>query len=393
MSSRDAAPAGQGEADWQSQGSQWLSGVKEAAMNSLGPGGKKDEDEQYSPFAGLEKSQVLQECRAFNDPQLNPRLCSQLITKILYMLGQGEQLSRSESTSIFFGVTKLFQAKDDHLRRMIYLVMKELNPSAEEVIIVTATLTKDMNSKQDLYRANAIRVLCKIISLTDPSMLNAIERHLKQALVDKNAFVAASALVSGIQLMRVNAEVVKRWVNEVQTVLTSDNQTVQYHALALLHMIKKHDRLAVSKIVGSLARAPIKSPYAQCLLIRFVKKVMEEDGYGARRSCRRRRARAPARARRPSQCRSRRRRRRRALTRVAARRPRPARPPSRRARALAQRQQRARPDAARVPRGHAAPQVRPRDLRGRQRALRAAKRDAARALAGDHSPPALPLLD
>mmetsp|Transcript_18958 Transcript_18958/g.55693 ORF Transcript_18958/g.55693 Transcript_18958/m.55693 type:complete len:886 (-) Transcript_18958:349-3006(-) len=237
----------------------------------------------YSPFAGLQKSAVLQECRIFNDPQLNARVCAQLITKILYLLGQGEMLTRSESTEIFFGATKLFQAKDDHLRRMIYLLMKELNPSAEEVIIVTATLTKDMNSKHDLYRANAIRVLSKIISQTDPSMLAQIERHLKQALVDKNAFVAASALVSGIQLIRVNAEVVKRWVNEVQTALQSDNQTVQYHALALLHMIKKQDRLAVSKIVASLTRSPIKSPYAQCLLIRFVKKVMDEDGSGSER--------------------------------------------------------------------------------------------------------------
>lgn len=282
MSARDAQGAVEGEqeqADWQTQGQQWLSGVKEAALSTLAAGGKKDEDEVYSPFATLQKSQVLQECRVFNDPQLNPVLCTQLITKILYLLGQGEGLTRSESTEIFFGVTKLFQAKDDKLRRMIYLVMKELNPTAEEVIIVTATLIKDMNSKQDLYRANAIRVLSKIISQTDPTMLVQIERHLKQALVDRNAFVAASALVSGIHLIRVNAEVVKRWVNEVQTALQSDNTTVQYHALALLHMIKKQDRLAVSKIVASLARAPIKSALAQCLLIRFVKKVMDEDGY------------------------------------------------------------------------------------------------------------------
>jgi len=288
MNPRDPSPVppGGGEmqpTDWQTQGQQWLSGVREAALSTLASGGKKDEDEVYSPFMGLQKSTLLQECRVFNDPQLNPRTCAQLITKILFLLGQGEMLTRSESTEIFFGATKLFQAKDDHLRRMIYLLMKELNPSAEEVIIVTATLTKDMNSKQDLYRANAIRVLSKIISQTDPSMLSAIERHLKQALVDKNSFVAASALVSGIQLIRVNAEVVKRWVNEVQTALTSDNMTVQYHALALLHMIKKQDRLAVSKIVSSLTRSPIKSPYAQCLLIRFVKKVMDEEGGGGER--------------------------------------------------------------------------------------------------------------
>mmetsp|Transcript_22125 Transcript_22125/g.60750 ORF Transcript_22125/g.60750 Transcript_22125/m.60750 type:complete len:785 (-) Transcript_22125:289-2643(-) len=133
-----------------------------------------------------------------------------------------------------------------------------------------------MNSKIDLNRANALRVLGAIIARTDPTMLAQIERHLKQALVDKNCFVAASALVSGIHLMSVNGEVVRRWVNEVQTALASDNPSVQYHALALLHQIKRQDRLAVSKVVASLTRTPLKSPLAHCLLIRFAKAMMED---------------------------------------------------------------------------------------------------------------------
>ena len=66
---------------------------------------------------------------------------------------------------------------------------------------------------------------------------------------------------------------VKRWVNEVQTALQSDNNSVQYHALALLHQIKKQDRLAVSKVVASLTRTPLKSAMAQCLLIRYARRV------------------------------------------------------------------------------------------------------------------------
>jgi len=64
---------------------------------------------------------------------------------------------------VFFSVTKLFQNKDTNLRRMVYLCIKDICPSADEVIIVTSSLMKDMNSKTDLYRANAVRVLCKII--------------------------------------------------------------------------------------------------------------------------------------------------------------------------------------------------------------------------------------
>lgn len=39
---------------------------------------------------------------------------------------------------------------------------------ADDVIIVTSSLTKDMTGKEDGYRAAAIRALCKI---TDSSML------------------------------------------------------------------------------------------------------------------------------------------------------------------------------------------------------------------------------
>ena len=50
------------------------------------------------------------------------------------------------------------------LRRMVYLVLKELTPMADEqhVIMVMSSLLKDINSKTDLYRANAIRVMTGI---------------------------------------------------------------------------------------------------------------------------------------------------------------------------------------------------------------------------------------
>ena len=79
---------------------------------------------------------------------------------------------------MFFSVTKLYQSKDANLRRMVYLVIKDVCPGSDEVIIITSSLMKDMNSKTDLYRSNAIRVLCSII---DSQLLGQIERYLKQA--------------------------------------------------------------------------------------------------------------------------------------------------------------------------------------------------------------------
>ncbi|XP_058069047.1 coatomer subunit gamma-2 isoform X2 [Magnolia sinica] len=238
---------------------------------------KKDDDrdeEEYSPFLGIEKGAVLQEARVFNDPQLDARRCSQVITKLLYLLNQGETFTKVEATEVFFAVTKLFQSKDTGLRRMVYLMIKELSPSADEVIIVTSSLMKDMNSKTDMYRANAIRVLCRI---TDGTLLTQIERYLKQAIVDKNPVVASAALVSGVHLLQTNPEIVKRWSNEVQEAVQSRAALVQFHALALLHQIRQNDRLAVSKLVTSLTRGTVRSPLAQCLLIRYASQVIRES--------------------------------------------------------------------------------------------------------------------
>ncbi|MCD7449341.1 hypothetical protein HAX54_051282, partial [Datura stramonium] len=196
-----------------------------------------------------------------------------VITKLLYLLNQGETFTKVEATEVFFAVTKLFQSKDIGLRRMVYLMIKELSPSADEVIIVTSSLMKDMNSRTDTYRANAIRVLCQI---TDGTLLTQIERYLKQAIVDKNPVVASAALVSGIHLLQTNPEIVKRWSNEVQEAVQSRVALVQFHALALLHQIRQNDRLAVSKLVTSLTRGTVRSPLAQCLLIRYTSQVIRE---------------------------------------------------------------------------------------------------------------------
>ncbi|CAI9769885.1 unnamed protein product [Fraxinus pennsylvanica] len=235
----------------------------------------RDDEVEYSPFMGIEKGAVLQEARLFNDPQLDARRCSQVIMKLLYLLNQGETFTKTEATEVFFAVTKLFQSRDTGLRRMVYLMIKEISPSADEVIIVTSSLMKDMNSRTDMYRANAIRVLCQI---TDGTLLTQIERYLKQAIVDKNPVVSSAALVSGIHLLQSNPEIVKRWSNEVQEAVQSRAALVQFHALALLHQIRQNDRLAVSKLVTSLTKGSVRSPLAQCLLIRYTSQVIRESG-------------------------------------------------------------------------------------------------------------------
>mmetsp|Transcript_7106 Transcript_7106/g.10182 ORF Transcript_7106/g.10182 Transcript_7106/m.10182 type:complete len:958 (-) Transcript_7106:212-3085(-) len=265
------------------------SGLAEAVMKEIQQVAEKFKDDdieegQYvSPYAHLEKAAVLQEARIFHDSTAvreNPRKCCTVIAQLLHLQNTGQFLNSNEATDVFFGVTKLFMSDDASLRRMVYLFIKEVaetcNP--DDVIIVTSSLTKDMTCDVDLYRANALRVLVRII---DGAMLGAIERYVKQAIVDSSSQVSSSALVSSVHLFKAsseNANVVKRWIGEVQEATASSNTMVQFHAMQLLYQIKMSDRLGVSKLVQQFSsRNSLKSPLAIVCLLRYAHKLLDDE--------------------------------------------------------------------------------------------------------------------
>ena len=245
---------------------------------------KVEEDEPYiSPYAQLEKATVLQEARIFHDPTAvreNPRKCCTVIAQLLHLQNTGQYLSSTEATDVFFGVTKLFMSDDASLRRMVYLFIKDVaetcNP--DDVIIVTSCLTKDMTCDVDLYRGNALRVLVRIV---DAAMLGAIERYVKQAIVDSSGQVSSSALVSASHLFVSSPEcaaVVRRWISEATEATSSLNEMVQFHAMQLLYQIKSNDRLGVSRLVTQYSqRNTLRSPLALVLLVRYTLKLLHDE--------------------------------------------------------------------------------------------------------------------
>ncbi|KAM3968619.1 nonclathrin coat protein gamma1-COP [Aphomia sociella] len=235
---------------------------------------KKEEEDHGSYLQNLDKTTLQQEARYFNSTPVNPRKCVHILTKIIYLVNQGEKLTTQEATDMFFATTKLFQSKDVGLRRLVYLCIKELSPMAQDVIIVTSSLTKDMTGNEDMYRASAIRALCFI---TDSTMLQAIERYMKQAIVDKNSSVSSAALVSALHLSSSVPDLVRRWVNEAQDAISSDNTMVSYHALGLVANTRRNDRLSTMKLVTKLSQASLRSPYALSLLIRHAAKLADES--------------------------------------------------------------------------------------------------------------------
>ncbi|KAF9245682.1 coatomer subunit gamma [Melanogaster broomeanus] len=273
---------------------------------------KKEEESGLSSYYN-NKTTIIQEASVFNDSPISPRKCRALLTRIVYLLYIGENFSSQEATRLFFGTTKLFQHKDSALRQMVYLAIKELATTAEDVIMVTSSIMKDMQPNSEvIYRPNAIRALCRII---DPSMAQGVERFFKAAIVDRTPSISSAALVSSYHLFPHAKDVVKRWVNEAQEAVNAKSSPslfggssggylnfgsssssnngyqpipstsciTQYHALGLLYLIRQQDRMAVTKMIQQLgggksgAGTTLKNGMALCMLIRYAAKVAEED--------------------------------------------------------------------------------------------------------------------
>lgn len=284
-------------------------------MASFSMAFSKKEDESGLSSYYNNKTTIIQEARVFNDSPISPRKCRNLLTRIVYILYIGETFGAQEATTLFFGTTKLFQHKDSALRQMVYLAIKELATTAEDVIMVTSSIMKDMQPNSEvIYRPNAIRALCRII---DPSMAQGVERFFKAAIVDRNPSISSAALVSAYHLFPFAKDVVKRWVNEVQEAvnpksssslfsaaagagsylgfasggsaaqqsqqIVSTSYIAQYHALGLLYLIRQQDRMAVTKMIQQLgggkngSGTTLKNAMALCMLIRYAAKVMEDD--------------------------------------------------------------------------------------------------------------------
>lgn len=226
---------------------------------------------------------VLHETRAFHETPVDAPKCSRLITELIYLLGQGSTIGETEQNDLFFAFMKLFQSQNSRLRRMVFLLLKDMSEGASSVFMVTNSLSKDMQSKNDCYRANAIRVS----SILDTGTVAQIERYLKAAVVDKSPFVATAALACGSALINTNPEMIRRWVNEVGEALGSKHAMVQFHGLGLMHELKKQDRLALQKLICGLASGqqggPVgtRSPQVECLLVEYATRMIltENDSH------------------------------------------------------------------------------------------------------------------
>lgn len=247
-----------------------------------------------------DKMAVFQEClQQFNALPVNAKKCRQLLAKLLRLIYQGELFPPKESTKLFFSISKLFQHKDSSLRQLVYLTIKELSLTSSDILMVTSSIMKDIQSGDLIYKPNAIRTLAKVL---DPTTVSASERLFKNCLVDKNPIVSSAALISSYNLLPIAKDVVKRFTNETletiqsyklfppnqfqlheyygssTTNLPSNSYMYQYHALGLLYQLRNHDKMSLMKLITSLSEgSALKNSLSIIQLIRYINKVLIDD--------------------------------------------------------------------------------------------------------------------
>ncbi|EAZ63859.2 coatomer gamma non-clathrin coat protein involved in transport between ER and Golgi [Scheffersomyces stipitis CBS 6054] len=255
----------------------------------------------YSSSSGLpDKMAVFQEClQQFNATPVKTKKCRQLLAKLLRLIYHGEEFPPSESTTLFFSISKLFQHKDSSLRQLVYLTIKELSSSSDDILMVTSSIMKDIQEGDVVYKPNAIRTLAKVL---DATTVFSAERLFKNAIVDKNPIVSTAALISSYNMLPNAKEVVKRFTNETLETIQSYKQfpkdqfqlheyygsstsnlpatsyMYQYHALGLLYHLKNHDKMALMKLITTLSEgSSLKNSLSIIQLIRYINKILIDD--------------------------------------------------------------------------------------------------------------------
>eukprot|EP01017_Pseudomicrothorax_dubius_P028770 TRINITY_DN3444_c0_g1_i1.p1 TRINITY_DN3444_c0_g1~~TRINITY_DN3444_c0_g1_i1.p1 ORF type:complete len:808 (-),score=249.76 TRINITY_DN3444_c0_g1_i1:153-2516(-) len=130
-----------------------------------------------------------------------------------------------------------------------------------------------MNSKIDLFRMNSLRVISFIL---EPQYISQFERYIKNAINEKVNAIASAAIICGFHLYPKNVELVKKWSNEITEKLNSKNTQTHYHALVLLHEIKKQDLVSFIKVLVNITRdSGFTNPLAIIQVVRFIKEVIQ----------------------------------------------------------------------------------------------------------------------
>lgn len=220
-------------------------------------------------FDELRKEIVLHNANVFNEKNLNPYNCIEILVNLIYLLNQGEKFTHQEKENLFFSATKLFYSNDLELRRVIFLFLKHLE-FFENSFILTGTLINEINKPDLLLKPNSFRIMGQIV---DATSVAPIERLLKNAISSRSHEISSSAILCTLYMCLKGFNIAKPWISEITDKLNSSvsqPNLLTFHTLLLIREIKDNDKLFLLKTYQNLCQSNLKSQFATCQLIRYV---------------------------------------------------------------------------------------------------------------------------
>ena len=223
------------------------------------------------------KEIILQNSTAFNDKNIKPLECIEILVDLMYKLNQGETFTTQEKETLFFSVSKLLHSANASLRRLIFLFVKHLN-FWQNSFILTGSLISEINKSEELLKPNCFRLLGQII---DMSSVSVVERLLKTAISSQNAEIASSAVICTLFMVFKGFNVAKSWISEITDKLTTSigqENLLTFHTLLLIKQIKANDKLFLIKIYSKLSESySYKSQFAKNQLIRYISDILHNE--------------------------------------------------------------------------------------------------------------------
>lgn len=222
---------------------------------------------EQSRFQNIELSSVVQSCRVFNDVPLNVEKSTQAMMNLLYLLHSDKgDLSVEEATDIFFMSTKLMQSTNLLLRRLHYILIKELAPKVEASYIASNSLMMDINNANPCIRGNALRTLFTVM---DPSMYHSIDRTIIEKCKSMHEELSKAAYLTAVHLAMLNPEMAKKWVSHfsVHSTRSGISGTLMEYYCVVLHYITHMSSALAAKNLLSQFSSPSRN--VELLLIRI----------------------------------------------------------------------------------------------------------------------------
>ncbi len=113
----------------------------------------------------IDKAETIENTKNFNNAQLDIPACITTLSHLIYLMNQGETFYGEEISQIFFSVTRLLQTDDESLKRMIYIMIKEMK-NESSIYIVTSSLMKDIHNENPNFRRNSLRTIPSVLFST-----------------------------------------------------------------------------------------------------------------------------------------------------------------------------------------------------------------------------------